>query len=215
MSEVFLLTPTFSMGWRDKVTWQDVVLGQCFNFFVVMFCFKWVKNYGVACLGLMMAHAMVASSIQSAPPTEMVEPGPEFGPRFATIPLGVGPTMDVAVHQGRVYAIGKGKLTIFEDALVEKVKPLGTLTGLGNTRQIAVEGDHAYITSREDGMFVVNVKNPAQPRLAALDLSNPREPKLLSQLKLAGHPGRAKSMKGHWVLPAGREGLLLWKLPSP
>lgn len=114
-----------------------------------------------------MSLAIAAPSIGTAEPTEMVEPGPEYGPKLATIPLGVGPTMDVAVSQGVVYAIGKGKLTLFKDSSAEKPELLGTLSGLGNTRQIAVDGDHAFITSREDGMFVVNVKNPSQPRLVA------------------------------------------------
>jgi hypothetical protein len=42
---------------------------------------------------------------------------------------------------------------------------VGTLGGLGKTRQMVVKGGVAYVGSREDGLFVVDVSEPAKPRL--------------------------------------------------
>ena len=42
---------------------------------------------------------------------------------------------------------------------------LGQLGGLGNTRQVVVSRNVAYVTAREDGLFVVDVAQPTQPKL--------------------------------------------------
>jgi len=92
-------------------------------------------------------------------------PGPEFGNELKADALKVGSTMDVAIAGEDVFAIGQGELRVLSNALEGKPVLIGKLTGLGNTRQIAVSRGHAFITSREDGMFIVDVGDPSQPKL--------------------------------------------------
>lgn len=79
--------------------------------------------------------------------------------------MGVGPTMAARVVDQTLYSIGRGKLHVFDIADPADPKPLGELDGLGATRQIEVENQVAYITSREDGVFIVDVSGPDEPRL--------------------------------------------------
>jgi hypothetical protein len=79
--------------------------------------------------------------------------------------LGVGPTMDVAVCGKWAYVIGQGQLHIADASEPARPRVVGSLGGLGNTRQIVVAHDVAYVASRADGLFVINVKEPAAPRL--------------------------------------------------
>ena len=79
--------------------------------------------------------------------------------------MGVGPTMAARVVGQTLYSIGRGKLHLFDIADPADPKRLGTLGGLGATRQIAVENQIAYITSREDGVFIVDVSDSQKPRL--------------------------------------------------
>jgi hypothetical protein len=73
--------------------------------------------------------------------------------------------MAVAVDEGKLYTIGRGTLRIFTLADPADPKALGSLGGLGNTRQLAVRDGVAYVTSREDGVFIVGVANPTSPAL--------------------------------------------------
>jgi len=79
--------------------------------------------------------------------------------------MGVGPTMAARVVGRTLYSIGRGTLHVFDIANPADPKPLGELDGLGATRQIEVENQVAYITSREDGVFIVDVGGPQKPRL--------------------------------------------------
>ncbi len=75
--------------------------------------------------------------------------------------------MDVAAVGEHLFAIGQGRLTVLAGARRGDVTRIGDLEGLGNTRQIAVSRGYALITAREDGLFVVDVREPARPRLVA------------------------------------------------
>jgi len=79
--------------------------------------------------------------------------------------MGVGPSMDCAVDGNYLYSIGDGKLRI--SRLDDPARPalVSTLTELGNTRQIDVAKGIAYITSREDGLFLVDVSDPLKPAI--------------------------------------------------
>lgn len=109
-------------------------------------------------------HAIDGKALHDAT-TPIRKPGAEFGVELKAEALGIGPTMDVAVAGGHVFAIGKGELRVLSNARAEKPVLVGKLGGLGNTRQIAVSRGHAFITSREDGMFIVDVRQPARPKL--------------------------------------------------
>jgi len=79
--------------------------------------------------------------------------------------LGVGPTMAARVVGQTLYSIGRGRLHVFDVSDPANPKPLGVLDGLGATRQIEVDDHVAYITAREDGVFLVDVADPRKPRL--------------------------------------------------
>lgn len=119
-------------------------------------------------LSLLLAPALMVAQPSPSPETKgppIQPPGPEFGSELKSEPLGVGPTMDVAAAGDFVYAIGKGQLTVLSGARSGRRAPVGRLTGLGNVRQVALSRGHAFITAREDGLFIVDVRDPAQPRL--------------------------------------------------
>lgn len=89
-----------------------------------------------------------------------------YGKRLPiTRDLGIGPTMAARVVGDRLYTIGRGRLRVFDTTAPGNPKPLGTLAGLGNTRQLEVRDGVVYITSREDGVFIVNVAKPSKPTL--------------------------------------------------
>lgn len=79
--------------------------------------------------------------------------------------LGIGPTMAARVAGDTLYTIGRGKLRTIDISALAAPTVVGTLSGLGNTRQIAVKDGIAYITSREDGVFIVDVRKRDAPSL--------------------------------------------------
>lgn len=92
-------------------------------------------------------------------------PGPEDGAEMKGRALHIGATMDVAIDGDHLYAIGQGELRVLSNPREGDPNVVGRLSGLGNTRQIAVSRGHAFITSREEGLFIVDVSEPSQPKL--------------------------------------------------
>lgn len=163
---------------------------------------------------VMLLFAKTALSKDMAHDTSMkvVRPGREFGSELKRESLGLGPSMDVTVVGDLAYAIGKGELRILEAG--RPTNPvIGRLKGLGNTRQIVISGGYAFITAREDGLFIVDVREPASPKLVHhydtaelataiavsgqvaavgnrfagiefLDVSDPRRPRFLSTIRV-------------------------------
>jgi len=76
--------------------------------------------------------------------------------------LGIGSCMDAVVHGDILYVIGSSSLYSFDITSPGEPVLLGTLTGLGNVRQIEVQEGYAYVTAREEGLFVINVANPRE-----------------------------------------------------
>ena len=137
--------------------------------------------------------------------------------------LGVGSCMDAAISNGHLFVIGSGALHVFDISDPKAPKPAGRLDGLGRVRQIEISDDGsgiACITSREDGMFLVDVSRPVQPALLChydsielatgiaisgkiafiacrqagvelVDITDPRNPVHLSTV----HTGEAQSIK--------------------
>ena len=72
---------------------------------------------------------------------------------------GIGPCTDVKSYNGRVYAIQKicsehtGKLVVLRPDL----SVCATYEGIGTARQIEIINDTAYITAREDGLWIFDV----------------------------------------------------------
>ncbi len=72
--------------------------------------------------------------------------------------LGMGPAMDVQYYRGKVYAIGEGSLRWYDTRVAASETAVQrTVNGLGHVRQLCVQDDIAYVTVREDGLFVVDV----------------------------------------------------------
>jgi len=172
--------------------------------------------------------ALVASGFALAAEGEQKVERPTIGHREEVygkqLPIvrdvGVGPVMAARVVGQTLYSIGRGKLHVFDIAEPGDPKPLGKLDGLGATRQIEVENQVAYITSREDGVFIVGVSAPQKPQLVChydpievatgmdvsgdvmsvacrshgvelVDISNPKKPRHLSTART----GEAQSVE--------------------
>ena len=76
--------------------------------------------------------------------------------------LDVGPAMDVTLDGKALYVIGGGKLSIFDVSDPQSPRATGTIGGLGHVRQLCVRRGIAYVTAREDGLFLVDVATPAK-----------------------------------------------------
>lgn len=137
-----------------------------------------------------------------------------FGPRLAAqgpalLPQGA---MDAACRNDLLYVISRGRLCIFRIEAGKVPAPLGILEGLGSTRQLALTGSLAAVTSREDGLWLIDVSDPRRPNLLShydtielatgvavaenvalvacrqygveqIDISNPRRPRHLSTFR--------------------------------
>ena len=79
--------------------------------------------------------------------------------------LGVGPCMDAEVVGRTLYVIGRGKLYVADVSDAASPKVVGSLGGLGHVRQLCVKHGVAYVTAREDGLFLVDIGTPDRPRL--------------------------------------------------
>ncbi|MDY0166127.1 MAG: hypothetical protein RBS80_06260 [Thermoguttaceae bacterium] len=108
----------------------------------------------------------------SAPPPEarmaiVEEVAEHFGPRLeargpAILTRG---SMDAVWHEGWLFVLSRGRLCTFRAPLEPGAEPAGQLDGLGATRQIEIAGRLAAITSREDGLWLVDVADPEKPVL--------------------------------------------------
>ncbi len=87
---------------------------------------------------------------------------PNTGVELEVMPTGIGPTVDVVVAEGRVYALLEAGLAVLE---AESLKELGRLDGLLSARQVAVLGSIAIVTARECGVYVIDVSDSGNPKL--------------------------------------------------
>lgn len=71
----------------------------------------------------------------------------------------------VEVVGDRLYAIGQGTLWVLDITVPDQPRLLGSLAGLGNTRQLLIRGKTAFITARQDGLWMVDVSDSAKPVL--------------------------------------------------
>jgi hypothetical protein len=84
-----------------------------------------------------------------------------------TASLPTGPCTAVAVAGPLGVAIGGGSLHTVDLADPQHPRLQGRIDGLGDTRQVALQGGIAYVASRIDGLFVIDLAAPAAPRLIA------------------------------------------------
>jgi hypothetical protein len=94
---------------------------------------------------------------------------PDYGKELPIVAdLGIGFTADAAVEGNTLFAIGGGKdgsLYTADISTPAKPKAVGKLPGLGHVRQIRVRNGVAYVTSREDGFFLIDVRRREKPVL--------------------------------------------------
>lgn len=76
-----------------------------------------------------------------------------FGKYILIIQSGAYPHLSLE-HNGRMLVLRRDSLSV-----------VAVLDGIGSARQLAVQDRYAYITSREDGLFIVDLSSPADPRI--------------------------------------------------
>lgn len=79
--------------------------------------------------------------------------------------FGTGPCIDIYLHNNILWAIGSDRLEAFDTATPAEPKQVGSLEGLGNVRQIECEGTNAFVASREDGLFILDISRPEAPSI--------------------------------------------------
>jgi len=82
-----------------------------------------------------------------------------------TADAGIGPGMDVVRQGDHLYVLQDRNLVILSAKDPACPVVVGKLEDVGNLRQIAVGENVAYITAREDGLFVVDIGDRTAPRL--------------------------------------------------
>lgn len=82
-----------------------------------------------------------------------------------TSDAGIGPGMDVVRDGEFLYMLQGRNLAILSVKNPGQPALVGKMKGVGNLRQIVVRDDVAYITAREDGLFVVDVSDRTAPKL--------------------------------------------------
>ncbi len=89
-----------------------------------------------------------------------------FGKRLAYRKVdNVGACIAAEVVGNRLYAIGRGVFYALDITTPAKPKLLGQLSGLGTTRQLFIKDNIAYVTARQDGLWLVDISDPAKPSL--------------------------------------------------
>jgi hypothetical protein len=73
--------------------------------------------------------------------------------------------MGITIKKNYLYAIGSGKLIIYDISQPDNPRQLGSLSGLFRGRQIAITNNIACITARANGLYLVDVSNPRKPEL--------------------------------------------------
>ncbi len=109
--------------------------------------------------GLLFASFVGADEV---PNTVLISFGNE---RCPTANAGIGPGMDVVREGEHLYLLQNRTLAVLSIRDPAHPEMVGKLENLGNLRQIVVRGKVAYITAREDGLFVVDVSDPKNPHL--------------------------------------------------
>jgi len=73
--------------------------------------------------------------------------------------------MDAAILHNEFLVVACSEtLEIFH--LEDKPKFIARLTGIGESRQLCIDGDWAYVSARADGVFVCDLSDPGNPRIA-------------------------------------------------
>ena len=84
--------------------------------------------------------------------------------------VGAGRTCDLVKSGNMVYSIGDGKFVVTDVSDPTAPKVLGSLSNLGQTRQIALceGGTDVMVTARGYGAYLIDASNPVAPRIRAV-----------------------------------------------
>ena len=119
-------------------------------------------NHSLQVVGAILTSLLLIGGNGAAQPS----PEQDFGAELPiTGNLGLDGAMDATAAGNMLCVIGRGKLHIADISEPANPRIVGQLTNLGNTRQIEIHHGVAYITAREDGLFVVDVTQPDAPHL--------------------------------------------------
>lgn len=93
-------------------------------------------------------------------------PQPEYGSAipFRKIP-GTAGTLALEISGGRLYALENGGLSIYNINDPKRPEKLGHVGGMGNVRQLCVRGKTAFLTSRQYGLWAVDVSDETDPKI--------------------------------------------------
>src|SRR5690554_3131196 len=91
-------------------------------------------------------------------------PQPEYGSAlpFRKIP-GTAGTLALEISGGRLYALESNGLSIYKIDDPKNPKKIGHVGGMGNVRQLRVSGTTAFLTSRQCGLWAVDVSDDTNP----------------------------------------------------
>ena len=78
-----------------------------------------------------------------------------------------GRTTDLVKSGNYIYSIGSGKFTVTDVSDPNSPKVCGSISGLGNTRQIALlsSGTDVMLTARGYGAYIIDAADPNAPRI--------------------------------------------------
>ena len=108
----------------------------------------------------------MAAPAEGADGSEAGHPVEKYGRELAiTKDLRVGGTMAARVVGNRLYSIGASRLRVFDISSPGNPKLLSTLAGIPHGRQIELAKGIAYVTARENGVFIVDVTDDENPEL--------------------------------------------------
>lgn len=74
-------------------------------------------------------------------------------------------TMALEISGGKLYALEDNGLSVYDISEPKSPRLLGSVGGMGNVRQLKVSGKTAFVTSRQCGLWSVDVSDPSSPKI--------------------------------------------------
>lgn len=93
-------------------------------------------------------------------------PDPKYGKPipFRKVP-GTAGTMSLEIANGKLYALEKDGLSIFDLSDPKNPKRLGYVGGMGYVRQLRISGQTAFLSSRQFGLWAVDISDDSNPKI--------------------------------------------------
>ncbi|WP_236972980.1 LVIVD repeat-containing protein [Membranihabitans marinus] len=126
--------------------------------------------------------------------------------------MNIGPSSDAAIIDNILCVVGSGSIYVFDISEARNPVLLDSLNNLGNVRQVEIENGYAFVTAREEGLYIINIEDPSNILLVShydtlelgtgiavsgsvaavanrqygvelIDVSNKREPRFLGAIR--------------------------------